>query len=458
MVKKVTRWWPVLGLIVIASAVLFAWVGCSTVEPMGPDDDPPTGMVITNPLDGASLNTEVVNIRGHAEVGATLRAYVNGVLVGSALSWPAGDEDPAAPPSFGNFTIDDVELGGEGRKRLGVLASDLYGNQAADTVMITVTVDTTRPPLTVENVIDADWKEAEQYWETNKPSVTIVGRSDKSIAASVTETDTTYVGIRVILENAEYEPDATEVYSAGGSDSVRFWASIPTPPLMWPDPDTLATYLVQAYDAAGNVATSPTRIYWNVTGRDTVLRWDDGDYGSIGNKIEGSTGQRLAVKFRAPAWASYVTQIHYFIMNDDVPGDPNPNDPTTAPFTAYVWKLDPMTEQPGSPGNSGMNSGGFYPEVEWLELTLPNAVNISDPEDYPSKQFYVGIEWLERFNPVIGEDSSDPIDFRSWFFSDPEAGWSLRNKDTMIRAVVSDVPISAGGGRTAIVYPDRTAR
>jgi len=442
MVRRTRRWSLLTGAALLAAGLLFTWVGCSTVEPMGADDEAPSGTMITNPADGASLNRQVVNVRGHAEVGATLRAYVNGLPAGSAQSWPAGDEQ-APTPFTGNFTIEDVNLGEEGPKLLGVLATDLYGNPAADTVIISVTVDTTRPPVVVEQVLAAEWVEEEQYWETNKPSVTIVGR-----------TDTSYDGVRILLESAEYGVDSTAVFR----DSVRFWAEIPMPPLMWPDPDTLGTYLVQSYDAAENVSTAPTDIYWNVTGRDTVLAYDDGDFGGIGNKVTGGEGQGLAVRFEAPAWASYVTQIHIYIMNDNIPGDPNPNDPTTAPIIGYVWKPEPMSDFPGDPGNSGMNPGGFYPEVAWLEMVLPNAVDITDPDDYPNKNFFAGMEWLEIANPFVGEDS-DNVAYQSYFFNDPQTGWSPRTKNTMIRAVVSDVPYTGEkGARTATIYPARTAR
>jgi hypothetical protein len=116
----------------------------------------------------------------------------------------------------------------------------------------------------------------------------------------------------------------------------------------------------------------------------------------------------------------------------------NPELPTTKPFLAYVWA--PSVSDPDIPGsvvNAGVNSGELYPEEEWLHVVLPDPVNISDPAQFPDRTFFVGLEWLWTLNPYIGEDHSDPLDYRSWRYNWYE--WELRvYADTMIRAVVTD--------------------
>ncbi len=162
--------------------------------------------------------------------------------------------------------------------------------------------------------------------------------------------------------------------------------------------------------------------------RDTVLSWDDGDYGSIYDGVGGQQGMQLAVEFQAPPWADYITEIHYFIMDD-------PNAPSTLPFTAFVWRPSPEIWMPDQPGFPLQNSGSLYPEDAWLELPLPNPVDISNNDEYPDRVFFVGLGWNNSWNPIIGLDTDDPIDYRSWRWN--WVGWEVLVADAMIRAVVS---------------------
>ncbi len=67
---------------VLAVFGLVFWVGCSK-DLMEPDIDPPSGSAITNPVDGSSLNRETINVRGRAEVGATIDNLVEMLTQGA---------------------------------------------------------------------------------------------------------------------------------------------------------------------------------------------------------------------------------------------------------------------------------------------------------------------------------------------------------------------------------------
>ena len=173
---------------------------------------------------------------------------------------------------------------------------------------------------------------------------------------------------------------------------------------------------------------------------EATLSWDDGAMDSEYHTVTGHPGQRMAVMFQAPEWANWVTEIHYYIADDL---SPNP----TEPLLAYVWK--PAGESPVLPGeaaNIGAVSVGGYPKEAWLELVLPQAVDITDSVQFPDRVFFAGMEWLYRINPYLGEDHSDPIDHMSWRFN--WVVWELReDADTMIRAVVTDTwtsPVETG--------------
>jgi len=175
--------------------------------------------------------------------------------------------------------------------------------------------------------------------------------------------------------------------------------------------------------------------------RDTVLAWDDGENGIPPVVTGGYEGTKIAVKFTAPSWAYYVTEIHYFIQNqakNDASGGVAQYKQQTLPFTAWVWKPD-GGGLPGEPGNSGEDSGGGYPDEGWLELVLSQAVDISDGAEYPGGIFFVGLEILHDFNPSIGVDLSPPVDLMT--YRNEGTGWDqLIYADAMIRAVVSDTP------------------
>lgn len=444
MRSKAPRAWFYLAAALTAVALLAA-SGCTTYDPMGEDPDPPTGTMITNPPDESSLSSTVINVRGRAEVGARVDIYVNGEHKGHDVS------SPAEPPDGlqGRFTVDGVELGLEGDKRIGAVATDLYGNVARDTVWSNISLDLTPPPVAFVELIGAEWDTLEQHWSSGLPSLTLKGRTDE-----------TAIGARARYGINAFVADVFEQYPdpLGGPDSVRFEIEMTMPPVTPENPDTLVNYFLEAFDGADNASAYPFEIYWNTVGRESLLAYDDGDYGSVTNQTSGGAGMGLSVGFQAPTWANYVTEIHYFIRNDNITDPDDPYAPTTKAFTAYIWKpvffgdsWAPTSEDPaGAAVNDGADSGSQYPEEEWLELRLPNAVNISSNETFPDKKFCAGLLFDYKNNPFIAYDV-DNISYQSFRYDWTE--WSVQNWNIMIRAVVSDIPTAGGAARTAVIAP-----
>ncbi len=428
----------VLG--VLASLSMLVLIGCSSVEPMGPDNKPPTGTTVTNPEHGSAVNSPVINIRGRAEVGATIRILVDNVDAGSAVASPAVPHDSG----LGRYTVEDVDLGVEGPKALKIVATDLYGNVTDDPIEISILLDMTAPPVAFETINQAEWNDDEQYWLSGVPMIRLVGR-----------TDTLAAGARVRHGIQEYLPDSTYVFPAGAEepDSMRFWVTLSVPPLTTAAPNSLVTYIVEAYDAAGNSAGVPVDVFWNAEGKDTIMSWLLVEEPiSFDDYLTGQAGMQQAVMFQAPVWANYVIGARFFIGNDGITGSPNPETPTTQPFTFLVWRPNAdAAPKPGVIANEGMDSGSQYPEMEWLELPLINAVDISNNSLFPDKHFFVGLEWDNRNNPPIGIDATeDEVDYTTWRLPWYPPWVMLESGDVMIEAIVSDIPNMAEA-RIAII-------
>lgn len=199
----------------------------------------------------------------------------------------------------------------------------------------------------------------------------------------------------------------------------------------------LATALLAASPLIADASrVEETRAAYARARRETVLAWDSGVQPPIQNVVTGQAGMKLAVRFVAPAWATHVTEIHYFIMDDHVDNPHDPGAPSTAPFTAWVWR--PTGELlPGPAANDGYTPFDWYeyPEGAWVEVVLPEPIDITDEEQFPGRQFFVGLEWDYRNNPYIGCDDVSPIDLMSYRWNWSE--WELLDWcDVMIRAVV----------------------
>ncbi len=180
---------------------------------------------------------------------------------------------------------------------------------------------------------------------------------------------------------------------------------------------------------------------------DTVLAWDDG---TAESETTGQSGMKLAVGFQAPVWAVSLVGIQYYIMDDNVENPANPGAPTTKPIIAYVWQPN----QDMLPGLIATEEfvGEGYEEEAWLTVYLETPLDISDPDDFPDRYFFVGLEWLHRSNPIIGLDADLPIHYASFRWNWYE--WEqFTGHNVMIRAIVRDYGgpgelfyIDAGGG------------
>ncbi len=433
---------------VLAVLGLVFWTGCSK-DLMSPDDQPPSGSTITNPADGSSLNKSVINVRGRAEVGATVDVFVNDDLKGSGIASPAVPNDGMG----GRYTVVGVDLGAEGPKLLRARITDLYGNVATslETPTISITLDQTAPPVALDGVEGANWVDTlgfwgDGYWETGLPLIIVSGHTDSSAS-----------GARLRFGINQHA--ASGLVPDPGSSAMNFTINVPSPPLSGGHADTLINYSLEAYDLAGNVGAEPLFVHWAVEGREEELSHDDGVYNSYIDYVTGSAGDKIAVRFQAPTWANYVTKLLFYSANDQQPNPIDPQLPSTKPFTAWVWRTT-SDSLPGPAENDGympFTDLYAYPEDAWVEVTFPNAIDITDNAHFPDKKFFVGVEWEYRLSPCIYEDHSLPLGFKSFLKIYVATTWDLRTQaDTMIRAVVSDVP-TLGKGReaTLLVVPRR---
>lgn len=438
MMRHPAKWMTPLVLLGLSVSLVLSG-GCAK-DLMQVDDDPPVGSQITNPPDGVALNSPVIDVRGRAEVGATVRILVNGELKGSSVAYPAAQSEGG----LGRFTVENVDLGDEGPKEIRGVVTDLYGNRAESDLVIGISLDMHAPPVAFETFIDAEYEEAEGLgWQTGLPAVTLIGR-----------TDTTASTARVRYGINEFAPDSTYAFvnGPGEPDSLRFWVPMTSPPLTVTNPDSTVTYFVEAMDLAGNTSTEAVELSWVAAGKETVISYDDSDYGSIGNRVTGQAGMAVAVLFQAPSWANFVTGMELFVMNDFATNEDDPMAPTTAPFMARIWRPDGSL-RPGEQANDGYSPFTWYqcPEDTLIGFYFPNAVNITNNSYFPDKQFCVGIEFQFKNNPIIGFDINEPIDSRSFRWN--WTNWETANADYIIHAIVSDLQSHGGDARTAVLTP-----
>jgi hypothetical protein len=420
-------------LIVVAVPCLLLWVGCGK-DLMSADTLPPTGTQITHPEDGAALSSKITDIRGRAEVGATIEIGINGDFSAgySAQAWPDG-----AGHGNGRFTVESVDLGDEGPKDIQAVISDLFGNEGPP-VTISVTLDTTAPTVAFVNLRDAQWDDVEGRWTTGVPRIELVCTSD-----------TTATGARVRYGINEFRADSLGMEG----DRVRYRIPMTSPPLTPAHPESLVHYQVEAFDDAGNIGAEALTIFWAAAGKETVLSWDDGHPNFIQNNTTGQNGMQLAVYFQAPPWANYVTGAEFYIMNDNQTNPNDPQAPSTRPFRIFVWRPT-QDERPGIKANDGYTpcgEFGCYPEAQLVGWDFPNAIDITNHQQFPNKTFFLGMEWLHRNNPYIGLDPDDPIDSRSFRWNWTE--WEMMTLDAIVHARVSDLQSTGDKARTAVLKP-----
>jgi hypothetical protein len=168
--------------------------------------------------------------------------------------------------------------------------------------------------------------------------------------------------------------------------------------------------------------------------RETVLAHDDG---TPETPTTGQVGMRVAVGYQAPSWAQSVAGIEIYIMDDGVTNPIDPEEPSTWPFTVWIWKQSD-TGLPGAAANQG-----YVPFVEPYEcpedtlvrVYLPEPVDITDQTSFPDGRFFVGIEWEYRINPYVGVDTTPPAAGSSYRWNWFE--WEEVDGNVMIHAIVS---------------------
>ena len=173
------------------------------------------------------------------------------------------------------------------------------------------------------------------------------------------------------------------------------------------------------------------------------LSWDDGS--AEGGFTEGA-GRKIAVGFYAPEGALSLIAVRFYIMDDGVLNPVDPELPTTAPFTVYVWRPIGSSGEPGPLGSDGylpFTNYGQYPEDAWVEVVFPEPIDLSDEEHFPNHKFHVGLEWEWRENPVLGLDLDAPFSGETWLW-DWDTWAVVDTVNALIRAVVcdsSEVPV-----------------
>jgi hypothetical protein len=421
-------------LIVVAVPCLLLWVGCGK-DLMSADETAPTGSVITHPEDGAALSSKITDIRGRAEVGATIEIGINGDFSGgySAVAWPDG-----AGQGNGRFTVESVDLGDEGPKEIEAVITDLFGNATPQPVTISVTLDTTAPAVAFVNLRAAQWDDVAGQWTTGVPRIELICTAD-----------TTASGARVRYGINEFRADSLGMVG----DVVQYRIPMTAPPLSPADPESLVYYQIEAFDDAGNIGAEPLTVFWAAAGKETVLSWDDGHPDFIQNNTTGQNGMQLAVYFQAPPWANYITGAEFYIMNDNQTNPNDPQAPSTRPFRIFVWRPT-QDERPGVKANDGYTPCGelgCYPEAQLVGWDFPNSIDITNHQHFPNKTFFLGLEWLHRNNPYIGLDPDDPIDSRSFRWN--WTTWEMMTLDAIVHARVSDLQLTGGAARTAVLKP-----
>jgi hypothetical protein len=213
------------------------------------------------------------------------------------------------------------------------------------------------------------------------------------------------------------------------------WASVPL------DPGTqrvLADGAVALYDGGGLLAgllVSAAAVA-RAERDELELMWDDG---SAEGGATGQLASRLAVGFWAPCGARTLTGMRICTMDDGLLNPIDPELPTTEPFTVWVWSPAGGGEpgQAAAPGYMPITGLCEYPEGSWVDIVLPEPVDLFDQDMFPDGRFYLGIEWNYQLNPVIGFDLDPPHDGETRFWD--WTSWTVvHTADAMVRAALRD--------------------
>jgi hypothetical protein len=247
MGKDLPRRLPRLtGLALLAAAVA---VGCESVS--APNVVAPASVRITGPEDGSFVNSEIIDVRGQAELGTLVYVYVDGAFRGSGTAYQT-----QPPQDLAVFRVEDVDLGSEEtEKTIVAVAADAGGNTAEQGDTVTVVLDLTPPPADIGR-IDGAVETGPGEWEASGPWVDVYGR-----------TDTTAIIVRVRWQTPDfiidYTPEDTEVIPGepGEPDSLRARFSI-SGPFLPAGVDSTRAYAFQTIDPADNYSQSFFTVRW----------------------------------------------------------------------------------------------------------------------------------------------------------------------------------------------------
>ena len=169
---------------------------------------------------------------------------------------------------------------------------------------------------------------------------------------------------------------------------------------------------------------------------DVELSWDDG---SAESGVPPTEVLRLGVGFYAPETALTLTGIRVYMWDDGIPYPPDPQHPSTAPFTVWAYRTGTEGEPtvPASDGYVPLPWETPCPEDTWIDFVFPEPIDLSDETYFPGHKFHVGLEWESQDTLAIGLDLDPPHSGETWY-SDP-GGWApVDSVNAMIRAVVRD--------------------
>ena len=169
-----------------------------------------------------------------------------------------------------------------------------------------------------------------------------------------------------------------------------------------------------------------------------VLSWDDGEPET---HIALETDDRAAVGFQAPSVSSRLVGFQFYACDDGAVNPIHPMLPTTAPFLFQVWRVYSSSQvRPGDlvyPGYVPFPDWYSYPEDQWLDIVLPNPIDVGDTETFPEGWFFIGLKWMHDGNPWLGVDSDLPHHDVGW--KHEVLSWiPVEEGDVLLRAVVQD--------------------
>lgn len=252
MGKRLPRWFVRLAALALLAVAVVPGCDCDKVS--APYVVSSGRVRITGPEDGSFVNSQMIDVRGEAEVGTLVHVYVDGVFGGSGASFQT---EP--PQELATFRVENVDLGGdETEKVIFAVAADAQGNTADRGDTVTVVLDLTPPPADLERVDGADEIEP-GTWVAPCPWVDVYGR-----------TDTTAIIVRVRWQTVDYLPDDYEVFPGepGEPDSVRVRFRIAGPFVIPSRADSSRAYAFQTIDAADNYTQSFFTILWTTASAD----------------------------------------------------------------------------------------------------------------------------------------------------------------------------------------------